>query len=167
VASLISDFEKVQQVISNGINNMKIAQLGAMTKDVHNKDWRITSDFGASQINTDNTLQITNDDRNGLRLLGDGFAREKFHRFDHGRIVVHALDSFETGKLPWATRDNLVSMKAYGASKRDDDLKLLRDVADIKHINKHAPRPLGVSIVSVSSRKPRICENLSATLGCA
>jgi hypothetical protein len=33
-------------------------------------------------------------------------------------------------------------MKAYGASKRDDDLKLLRDVTDIKHILSMHPGPL-------------------------
>ena len=55
----------------------KVAQLAAVTKDVHDDKWRITSDYGAKQSNTDDWLTVGNDDQTGPLLLEDHFAREK------------------------------------------------------------------------------------------
>jgi len=80
----------------------KMAQLAAVTKDVHDPKWRITSDFGVKQSNTDDWLSVATDDQQGPSLLEDQFAREKIHRFDHERIperVVHARGSGAFGKF--------------------------------------------------------------------
>jgi len=55
----------------------KVVQLSNVTKDVHNKNARITSDFGVKQSNTDDWLKIVNEDKTGPMLLEDLFAREK------------------------------------------------------------------------------------------
>jgi catalase len=55
----------------------KMAQLAAVTKDVHDDKWRITSDFGVKQNNTDAWLSVASDDQKGPQLLEDQFAREK------------------------------------------------------------------------------------------
>ncbi|CAO2657924.1 Nn.00g071840.m01.CDS01 [Neocucurbitaria sp. VM-36] len=85
-----------------GEKSTKVAQLAADTKDVHDKNWRITSDFGVKQTNTDDWLKVASEDRTGPSLLEDHFAREKIHRFDHERIperVVHARGSGAFGKF--------------------------------------------------------------------
>jgi len=58
----------------------KMAQLAAVTKDVHDDKWRITSDFGVKQNNTDDWLKVATDDQTGPSLLEDHFAREKVCR---------------------------------------------------------------------------------------
>jgi hypothetical protein len=55
----------------------KMAQFAAVTKDVHDPKWRITSDFGVKQSNTDDWLSVATDDQQGPSLLEDQFAREK------------------------------------------------------------------------------------------
>jgi len=98
---LHSATEKIKGTVS-GQNSKKIALLQADTKDVHDKNWRITSDFGTKQANTDHWLTVVNDDHTGPMLLEDQFAREKIHRFDHERIperVVHARGSVAFGKF--------------------------------------------------------------------
>ncbi|KAF2820712.1 catalase-domain-containing protein [Ophiobolus disseminans] len=85
-----------------GADSKKIAQLAANTKDVHDKSWRITSDYGVKQTNTDDWLKVASEDKQGPMLLEDHFAREKIHRFDHERIperVVHARGSGAFGKF--------------------------------------------------------------------
>jgi hypothetical protein len=42
------------------------------------------------------------------------------------------LDALNEGELPWPTRDDLISMKAFGASKRLDIGKCRNDINDIK-----------------------------------
>ncbi|KAJ4357588.1 catalase 1 [Didymosphaeria variabile] len=82
--------------------NQKIADLSAATKDVHDPNWRITSDWGTKQTNTDDWLKVASEDRTGPMLLEDGFGREKIHRFDHERIperVVHARGAGAHGKF--------------------------------------------------------------------
>jgi catalase len=96
--------ERAQQAIGGPTQDAKAAQLSAVTKDVHNGDWRITSDFGTKQTNTDDWLKVATEDKTGPQLLEDGFGREKIHRFDHERIperVVHArgAGAFGTFKL--------------------------------------------------------------------
>ena len=68
--------EKVKESMS-GQNSKKIAALQADTKDVHDKAWRITSDFGTKQASTDDWLTVVNNDHTGPLLLEDQFAREK------------------------------------------------------------------------------------------
>lgn len=55
----------------------QIAALAADTKDVHDKSWRITSDAGTKQTNTDDWLKAGTADKQGPQLLEDQFAREK------------------------------------------------------------------------------------------
>ena len=55
----------------------EIVGLSNVTKDVHNKNARITSDFGVKQSNTDDWLKIVNEDKTGPMLLEDLFVREK------------------------------------------------------------------------------------------
>ena len=65
-----------------GEKTSKMAQLAAVTKDVHDDKWRITSDFGVKQNNTDDWLKVATDDQTGPSLLEDHFAREKVCRLD-------------------------------------------------------------------------------------
>jgi len=80
----------------------KIADLSRDTRDVHNKDARITTDYGVKQSNTDDWLMVGSEDKTGPMLLEDNAAREKIHRFDHERIperVVHARGAGAFGKF--------------------------------------------------------------------
>ncbi|KAF4631081.1 hypothetical protein G7Y89_g7048 [Cudoniella acicularis] len=52
------------------------------------------------------------------------------------------LDELKAEEMPRATRDDLISMKAFGASKRDELKKLLQDIADIRTILLKHPGPL-------------------------
>ncbi|KAF9731085.1 catalase A [Paraphaeosphaeria minitans] len=92
--------EKIQEAMS--AKDTKAAQLAANTKDVHDPSYRITSDWGTKQTNTDDWLKVATDDKTGPMLLEDGFSREKIHRFDHERIperVVHARGVGAFGKF--------------------------------------------------------------------
>jgi catalase len=60
-----------------GAKTGKMAQLASVTQDVHNDKWRITSDFGVKQNNTDAWLSVATDDQKGPQLLEDNFGREK------------------------------------------------------------------------------------------
>ncbi|KAJ8114378.1 hypothetical protein OPT61_g3732 [Boeremia exigua] len=85
-----------------GVQNKKVAQLSADTKDVHDKSYRITSDYGVKQHDTDHWLAVVSEDKQGPLLLEDPFGREKIHRFDHERIperVVHARGAGAFGKF--------------------------------------------------------------------
>ncbi|KAF2787870.1 catalase-domain-containing protein [Melanomma pulvis-pyrius CBS 109.77] len=98
---LASATEKVKDTMS-GQSSKKTTDLQKNTKDVHDKNWRITSDYGVKQANTDEWLTVTSEDKTGPMLLEDNFGREKIHRFDHERIperVVHARGSGAFGKF--------------------------------------------------------------------
>jgi catalase len=105
MSSLVSNsLGKAQQAIESASGDVKQKQLREATKDVGNKDYRITSDYGVKQTNTDNWLRVANEEKTGPSLLEDPFSREKIHRFDHERIperVVHArgTGAFGTFKL--------------------------------------------------------------------
>jgi len=75
--------EKAKNV--TGAESKKIAQLAADTKDVHDPSYRITSDFGVKQTNTDDWLKVATEDKQGPMLLEDHFAREKVP------IVLHTI----------------------------------------------------------------------------
>jgi hypothetical protein len=70
-----SAVEKAKEM--TGITNAKVAQLAADTKDVHDKKWKMTSDFGVKQNNTDDWLKVATPDQQGPALLEDHFGREK------------------------------------------------------------------------------------------
>jgi catalase len=60
-----------------GAKTGKMAQFAAVTQDVHNDKWRLTSDFGVKQNNTDVWLSVGTEDQKGPQLLEDNFGREK------------------------------------------------------------------------------------------
>ena len=60
-----------------GVQNKKVAQLAADTKDVHDPSHRITSDYGVKQNDTDHWLAAVSEDKQGPQLLEDPFGREK------------------------------------------------------------------------------------------
>jgi hypothetical protein len=60
-----------------GEKNQKIADLSTATKDVHDKSWKMTSDYGVKQNNTDHWLTVASEDQTGPMLLEDPFGREK------------------------------------------------------------------------------------------
>jgi catalase len=66
-----SAVEKAKEM--TGITNAKVAQLAADTKDVHDKKWKMTSDFGVKQNNTDDWLKVATPDQQGPALLEDHF----------------------------------------------------------------------------------------------
>lgn len=73
---LASATEKVKDTMS-GQSSKKTTDLQKSTKDVHDKNWRITSDYGVKQANTDEWLTVTSEDKTGPMLLEDNFGREK------------------------------------------------------------------------------------------
>ena len=70
--------EKVKDMA--GEKNQKIADLSVATKDVHDKSWRITSDYGVKQNSTDHWLTVASEDKTGPMLLEDPFGREKVYQ---------------------------------------------------------------------------------------
>lgn len=81
--------EKVKDMA--GEKNQKIADLSTATKDVHDKSWRITSDYGVKQNNTDHWLTVASEDKTGPMLLEDPFAREKVCQ-RHGQFQIASPD---------------------------------------------------------------------------
>lgn len=75
LATASTAVEKAKEMTN--VKNAKVAQLAADTKDVHDKSWRMTSDFGVKQNNTDDWLKVATDDQQGPMLLEDHFGREK------------------------------------------------------------------------------------------
>lgn len=67
--------DKVKEMA--GTQNKKVADLAKETKDVHDDSWRITSDYGVKQNNTDHWLGVNSEDKTGPMLLEDPFGREK------------------------------------------------------------------------------------------
>lgn len=80
--------EKVQEMTS--AKNQKIADLSTATKDVHDKNWRITSDWGTKQTNTDDWLKVSSEDKTGPMLLEDGFGREKVGHYLIAVLAQHS-----------------------------------------------------------------------------
>ncbi|KAF2401907.1 catalase-domain-containing protein [Trichodelitschia bisporula] len=105
MTSLLSNsLEKASRALDKTEHGAKVAQLSACTKDNTHPDWRITTDYGVKQSNTDEWLKVASEDHVGPALLEDAHGREKIMRFDHERIperVVHArgAGAFGTFKL--------------------------------------------------------------------
>ena len=99
----------IQQTVSGAGENKKIASIQQEIADYHNKDNRLTTDYGVKQTNTDDWLRVASEDKTGPSLLEDHAGREKIHRFDHERIperVVHARVCSPSGQLPHLITDN-------------------------------------------------------------
>lgn len=73
---LSAGMEKAQ-VTLGGEKGAKIRDLERDTKNVHDPNNRITSDWGVKQTNTDDWLKVVNEDDIGPHLLEDAFGREK------------------------------------------------------------------------------------------
>jgi len=74
---LLASARQTMKDTISGQNSKKTNDLQQVTKDVHDKSWRITSDSGTKQSNTDDWLSVVNEDHTGPMLLEDNFAREK------------------------------------------------------------------------------------------
>jgi catalase len=70
--------DKVKEMA--GTQNKKVSDLAKDTKDVHDDSWKMTSDFGTKQSNTDHWLGVNTEDQTGPMLLEDPFGREKVWR---------------------------------------------------------------------------------------
>jgi hypothetical protein len=79
MASLLTTASNVAEKAKTmvGGESKKVAQLAADTKDVHDKSWKMTSDYGVKQSNTDDWLAVASEDKQGPQLLEDHFGREK------------------------------------------------------------------------------------------
>lgn len=71
-----------------GGENKKVAQLAADTKDVHDRSYRITSDYGVKQHDTDHWLAASTEDKQGPQLLEDPFGREKVCSMLRSRMAI-------------------------------------------------------------------------------
>jgi len=101
-SSILANVSEKAKGAIDSQSTKKITDLARDTKDVHDKSWKITSDYGVKQSNTDDWLRVVSEDKTGPSLLEDPFGREKIHRFDHERIperVVHARGSGAFGKF--------------------------------------------------------------------
>jgi len=89
MTSIISEgLKNAQQVLDGTEHNAKAKQLASDTKDVNGK-WKMTSDFGVKQTNTENWLRVANEEKTGPMLLEDPFAREKVLPDQHWGHSVH------------------------------------------------------------------------------
>jgi hypothetical protein len=55
------------------------------------------------------------------------------------------LSELSREEIPWAGQDDLISMKVFGASKRVDELKRSRNIADVQKILELHKGPLILS----------------------
>jgi catalase len=98
MASLLTTASNVAEKAKTmvGGESKKVAQLAADTKDVHDKSWKMTSDYGVKQSNTDDWLAVASEDKQGPQLLEDHFGREKV---SFPERVVHARGAGAFGKF--------------------------------------------------------------------
>lgn len=106
---LSNSIQMAHQALSKP-SEAKAEQLSQHTKDYNDPKYRITSDYGVKQTNTDQWLRVASEDKTGPMLLEDPFGREKIHRFDHERIperVIHArgTGAFGTFRLHESASD--------------------------------------------------------------
>ena len=74
---LSTGLEKAKNATMSSERSQKVNDLQKDLKDVHDKNWRITTDYGVKQADTDDWLKVVNEDKPGPMLLEDPFAREK------------------------------------------------------------------------------------------
>lgn len=76
MASTISNgLQKVMD--STASQNSKLADLSKETKDSHDSNAKLTTDWGSKVSDTDHWLTVSTEDQYGPALLEDGHAREK------------------------------------------------------------------------------------------
>ena len=90
----------IMQNVQNGVDRVASAigtqgskkqqDMAKDTKDAMDSQYRLTTDYGVKQSNTDQWLRVVNENRTGPALLEDSAGREKIHRFDHERIPEYA-----------------------------------------------------------------------------
>lgn len=102
--AISSGLERLQETLDGTLEGRKLATIAKDTKNYHDPNNVITTDYGVKQWNTDDWLKVATDDKTGPMLLEDHAGREKINRFDHERIperVVHArgAGAFGTFKL--------------------------------------------------------------------
>lgn len=119
LANVANVAEKAKDM--TGAKSQKVADLAANTKDVHDKSWRITSDYGVKQNNTDDWLKVASEDKQGPMLLEDHFAREKVcseGTLCHGmtdsacRSIVSTTSVFQNVSCTLAARALLASSRS-------------------------------------------------------
>lgn len=68
----------LQKVMDAGApRNPKIADISKDTKDSHDPNAKLTTDWGSKVSDTDHWLTVSTEDQYGPALLEDGHAREK------------------------------------------------------------------------------------------
>jgi catalase len=72
----------ISSVLGGSGKDDKINDLAADTKSYHEKDNRITTDWGLKQTNTDDWLKVVNEGKTGPMLLEDSAGREKVYCLD-------------------------------------------------------------------------------------
>ena len=121
-SAISTGLEKLQETLDGSPEGRKVADMAKDTKNYHDPQNRITTDYGVKLTNTgaqvchytivkgeltddaDDWLKVATEDKTGPQLLEDHAGREKIHSFDHERIperVVHARGAcaFGTFKL--------------------------------------------------------------------
>lgn len=78
-SSILANVSEKAKGAVDSQSTKKVVDLARDTKDVHDKNWRITSDYGVKQNSTDDWLRVASEDKTGPSLLEDPFAREKVH----------------------------------------------------------------------------------------
>jgi len=78
-STIASGLGKAQEALKGHAQGAKVEQLAAVTKDYNDPSYRITSDYGVKQENTDDWLTVASEDHTGPMLLEDAFGREKIH----------------------------------------------------------------------------------------
>ena len=63
--------------VNGQVKDGKQRDLEPNVKNVHDPNWKIHSDYGVKQSNTDDWLRVATEDQTGPSLLEDNFGREK------------------------------------------------------------------------------------------
>lgn len=74
-STLSSGLQKVMD--GAAFQNPKLADISKDTKDSHDSNARLTTDWGSKVSDTDHWLTVSTEDQYGPALLEDGHAREK------------------------------------------------------------------------------------------
>ena len=84
--------------------NPKLADISKDTKDSHDSNARLTTDWGSKVSDTDHWLTVSTEDQYGPALLEDGHAREK---------VSAGLQAYPTRRLLTSSQDTPIRSRAY------------------------------------------------------
>ena len=75
--ALSSGLGKLQENLNGSLEGKKVADMAKVTKDYHDPNAKLTTDYGVKQTNTDDWLKVSTEDKTGPSLLEDHAAREK------------------------------------------------------------------------------------------